>query len=156
MTIVVELLDWSDARAEARPLRLDVFVVEQKVPVELEWDEWDERSVHAIARVGGVAAGTGRLLPASAEGVVKIGRMAVRRDLRGRGVGAAILAALLDRATHAGARTALLHAQTEAAGFYQRTGFIARGETFYEAGIPHVEMTKLLQDGAAGPASATP
>ena len=156
MTVSVELLNWPDAQAEARPLRYAVFVIEQKVPVELEWDEWDEQSVHAIARLDGKAAGTGRLLPVAADGVVKIGRMAVSREVRGQGLGAAILAALVDRARQAGATTALLHAQTEAAPFYRKAGFIGRGETFYEAGIPHVEVTLPLQGGARAQVCAKP
>ena len=155
MPLSVELLNWSGAQPEARPLRYAVFVTEQKVPVELEWDEWDERSVHAIARIDGKPVGTGRLLPVSADGVVKIGRMAVSRELRGRGVGGAILASLVERARQVGARTALLHAQTEAAGFYRKAGFTAQGATFFEAGIPHVEMTLSLEGGAQAPSSVT-
>ena len=156
MTLTVDLLAWPSAQAEARPLRLAVFVEEQNVPLELEWDEWDERSVHAIARVDGAAVGTGRLLPASETGTVKIGRMAVGRSYRGRGVGAAILAALIERARHEGASMALLHAQADAAGFYRRAGFIPRGEIFFEAGIPHVEMTRSLQGDVRGQGGASP
>lgn len=140
----VELLDWTHARALAQPVRSAVFVVEQGVPAELEWDEWDERSVHALARLGATLAGTGRLLPADEHGAVKIGRMAVLKPFRGRGVGAVILRALLARAAETGAREAVLHAQTSAAGFYRGNGFRERGDEFFEAGIPHVEMVLAL------------
>ncbi|MBM3348021.1 MAG: GNAT family N-acetyltransferase [Betaproteobacteria bacterium] len=146
---IVELLDWTRARALAQPMRTAVFVLEQGVPAELEWDEWDERSVHALARQGGTPAGNGRLLPADEEGTVRIGRMAVLGPFRVRGVGAAILRALLARARETGARQALLHAQASAAGFYRRHGFTERGGEFVEAGIPHVEMVLSLH-GSSG------
>jgi predicted GNAT family N-acyltransferase len=132
----VRILDWADARPLARPIREEVFVREQKVPLEIEWDEWDERSDHAVARAAeGRAIGTGRLLPDG-----QIGRMAVLKDWRGKGVGAALLLALLDRARDRAMPRALLHAQVQAAGFYRRFGFSERGGEFVEAGIPHVKM----------------
>ena len=133
----IRVLDWDDAAALARPLREEVFVVEQRVPLELEWDEHDAGARHAIAlAANGEAIGTARLLP---EG--RIGRMAVRKSWRGRGVGAALMRALLDEALAAGMATITLHAQTHAAGFYRGFGFSARGGEFLEAGIPHLEMT---------------
>ena len=136
----IRILAWSDAAALARPVREEVFVVEQRVPVELEWDGRDADSRHAVALdARGAAIGTARLLP---EG--RIGRMAVRRAWRGRGVGAALMRALLREARAAGMTAITLHAQTHAAGFYRRFGFSARGEEFLEAGIPHLEMTLAL------------
>ena len=136
LPFTIRVLDWSDAAALARPVREEVFVLEQRVPLELEWDEHDAGCRHAIAlAAGGEAIGTARLLP---EG--RIGRMAVRKAWRGRGVGAALMRALLDEARSAGMTEIALHAQTHAAGFYRRFGFSATGEPFDEAGIPHVEM----------------
>lgn len=137
---VVHLLDWNTAREPARRIREEVFVREQGVPIEMEWDEWDERCVHALA-VGatGETVGTGRLLPDG-----RIGRMAVLRTWREQGVGAAILQALLQRARQLSLPEVTLHAQTYATGFYERFGFIAEGESFMEAGIPHVTMTLRL------------
>lgn len=132
----VRVLAWSDAAALARPVREEVFVVEQGVPLEEEWDEHDARCRHALALdAQGAAIGTARLLP---EG--RVGRMAVRGPWRGKGVGAALMRALLDEARRAGMRTITLHAQTHAADFYRKFGFSARGGEFLEAGIPHVEM----------------
>jgi predicted GNAT family N-acyltransferase len=132
----IRVLAWSDAAALARPVREEVFVAEQGVPLEEEWDGHDARCRHALALdAGGAAIGTARLLP---EG--RIGRMAVRKPWRGRGVGAALMRALLDEARRAGVRTITLHAQTHAAGFYRKFGFSVRGGEFDEAGIPHVEM----------------
>jgi predicted GNAT family N-acyltransferase len=133
----IRVLSWEDALALARPVREEVFVVEQGVPRELEWDEWDAQSDHAVAVSGrGETVGTARLLPDG-----RIGRMAVLGPWRGTGVGAALLLTLLERARQLGMERITLHAQTHAAGFYRRFGFRARGEEFFEAGIPHLEMT---------------
>ena len=136
-TFTISILAWDKALPLARPVRELVFVTEQKVPLELEWDEWDERSDHAVARdAGGQAIGTARLLPDG-----RIGRMAVLREWRRRGVGAALMEALLQKAREQSMSRVTLHAQTHAAGFYRRFGFSERGGEFWEAGIPHVEMT---------------
>ncbi len=136
-TFTISILAWDEALPLARPVREQVFVTEQKVPLELEWDEWDERSDHAVARdTNGQAIGTARLLPDG-----RIGRMAVLREWRRRGVGAALMEALLQKAREQSLSRVTLHAQTHAAGFYRRFGFSERGGEFWEAGIPHVEMT---------------
>ncbi|HET7765561.1 MAG TPA: GNAT family N-acetyltransferase [Burkholderiales bacterium] len=133
----VRIMAWREARLLARPVRETVFVAEQKVPRGLEWDEWDERSDHALALDSrGRPIGTARLLPDG-----RIGRMAVIKEWRRRGVGGALLVALLERARSRSMTRSVLHAQTHAAGFYRRFGFSERGEEFLEAGIPHVEMT---------------
>jgi predicted GNAT family N-acyltransferase len=139
----IRILPWPDALPFSRPIRQEVFVEEQKVPRELEWDEWDARSDHAVAYdAQGRAIGTARLLPDG-----RIGRMAVLKECRGRGIGAALLEAMLDRARERSMARATLHAQTRAAGFYRRFGFSERGGEFLEAGIPHVEMTLELVPG---------
>jgi predicted GNAT family N-acyltransferase len=133
----IRIMSWREALPLARPVREKVFVEEQSVPLELEWDEWDERSDHALA-LGprGEPIGTARLLPDG-----RIGRMAVLKEWRRKGVGAALLAAMLGRARERSMPRALLHAQIQAAGFYRRFGFSERGAGFFEAGIAHVEMT---------------
>jgi predicted GNAT family N-acyltransferase len=139
----VRILAWREARPLARPVRDKVFIEEQRVPQELEWDEWDESSDHAVAvDAAGNAIGTARLLPDG-----RIGRMAVLKERRGKGVGAALLRAMLDRARERSMMRAVLHAQVRAAGFYRRFGFRERGGEFLEAGIPHVEMTLDLFPG---------
>jgi len=136
-TFTISILAWDKARPLARPVREQVFVAEQKVPLELEWDEWDEGSDHAVARDSkGQAIGTARLLPDC-----RIGRMAVLGEWRRRGVGTALMQALLERARTRSMRRVTLHAQTHAAEFYRRFGFNERGGEFLEAEIPHVEMT---------------
>src|SRR5258708_1715074 len=136
-TFTISILAWDEALLLARPVREQVFVTEQKVPLELEWDEWDERSDHAVARdTSGQAIGTARLLPDG-----RIGRMAVLREWRRRGVGAALMEALLQKAREQSLSRVTLHAQTHAAGFYGRFGFSEGGGEFWEGGFPHVEMT---------------
>ena len=132
--------DWDSLRDHAQSLRVEVFVVEQGVPVELEWDEADEVSTHAVAydEAGQVVA-TGRLLPDG-----HIGRMAVRKSARGRGIGSKVLAALLQEAKHRLFHVLVLHAQTHAIDFYTRHGFQIEGDEFLEAGIPHRRMTLKL------------
>ena len=137
MIISIVTGDWDSLRDHAQALRIEVFVVEQGVPVELEWDEADEVSTHAVAYdEEGLPVATGRLLPDR-----HIGRMAVRKSARGQGIGAQVLRALLDEAKRLGYRELVLHAQTHAVEFYARHGFKLHGEEFMEAGIPHRMMT---------------
>jgi predicted GNAT family N-acyltransferase len=129
---------WNALAIAAQPIRETVFVQEQKVPPELELDEFDATSLHAVARgPAGEAIGTGRLL---ADG--HIGRMAVLAEWRGKGVGRALLETLMDEARQRGLASLVLNAQTEATGFYERFGFVAEGGIFLDAGIPHVRMTR--------------
>lgn len=133
----VRTASWHEDLAELQALRRAVFIVEQQVPEELEWDEADTISVHALAiDRQGLALGTGRLLPDG-----HIGRMAVARDWRRRGVGSAILVFLLAQARQRGLDSVQLHAQTHALAFYARHGFAVQGGEFIEAGIPHRVMT---------------
>lgn len=135
---------WDALGAQAGAIRTEVFVDEQKIPADLEWDSADAGSLHAVAyNRFGAALGTGRLLE-HVPGVAKIGRMAVRQSVRGSGVGRAVLDALLEAARQRGDREAILHAQLSAAPFYVRAGFNTRGPAFEEAGIPHVEMVRSL------------
>lgn len=132
---------WNRLQALAAPLRTEVFVREQGVPQELEWDLEDLSAVHAVLTDDdGQVLATGRLL-VHGPGVGRIGRMAVRADLRGRGLGRQVLSGLMEVARSRGDHRVLLHAQTSAQGFYARQGFVAQGEVFEEAGIAHIEMT---------------
>jgi len=140
--IDVRVGNWAELGVEAGRIRTAVFVDEQHVPAAMEWDEADATCVHAVAcnRLG-LALATGRMLD-HAPGIARIGRMAVCQSLRGSGVGHAVLDALLRTARERGYREVVLHAQTSAAGFYRRAGFVARGAPFQEAGISHLEMTR--------------
>ena len=132
----IRIQDWTALGADARTIRFEVFVEEQKVPAELEMDHMDAVCLHAVAYDGaGAPIGTGRLLPDR-----HIGRMAVRKGARGTGVGGALLQALMARARARGDRQVLLSSQTHAAPFYQRHGFTMEGDEFFEAGIAHINM----------------
>ncbi len=143
---MVELMTgaWVELKAMANPLRTEVFVDEQKVPAEMEWDDDDETALHAVAknRMGMVLA-TGRLLQ-HAPGIARIGRMAVKKQMRGSDLGRRVLQSLMDAAKARGDTQVLLHAQCSAQGFYKRAGFIPQGEIFEEAGIAHIEMVRSL------------
>jgi len=135
----IRLLDWESAQADAKPIRFTVFVDEQRVPAEIELDEHDARCVHALAYVDGQPVGTGRLLPDG-----HIGRMAVLKSQRGKGIGKALLRALLEAARRRGDREALLSAQVHAVGFYRAEGFQPEGPVYEEAGIAHQAMRRSL------------
>lgn len=140
----VRVGDWATLARDARPIRAAVFIDEQKIPAEMEWDAADAGCVHAVAyNHFGLALGTGRMLE-HVPGTAKIGRMAVLPGLRGSGVGRAVLDALMAAARARGDREVLLHAQWSAAPFYQRAGFLPRGPRFDEAGIAHQEMVRVL------------
>ena len=135
----IRLLDWQSAQADAKPIRFQVFVDEQRVPAEIELDAHDAYCLHAIAYEKGRAVGTGRLLPDG-----HIGRMAVLKSRRGQGVGKALLRALMDAARRRGDREVALSAQVHAVGFYRAEGFEPEGAVYDEAGIPHQAMRRSL------------
>ena len=141
MSLEVKKLDSPEEAEAVRLLRTRVFVDEQGVPSELEVDEFDDTAVHAVAYKSGVVVGTGRLIldtPTDA----RIGRMAVEASHRRNGLGSAILAFLENEARSQGARRLNLHAQHYAKDFYAKYSYCECGDTFIEAGILHVEMTK--------------
>jgi predicted GNAT family N-acyltransferase len=136
MNFTITLGDWPQQATGARAVRQQVFVIEQKIPLELEWDQMDAVSLHALACDSArQAIGTGRLLPDG-----HIGRMAVSMACRSHGIGAALLQTLMAEARQRGDQSVLLHAQTSVVGFYQRFGFVGCGDEFIEAGIPHLLM----------------
>lgn len=137
----IDFASWDEHLAELRAVREPVFLVEQAVSPELEWDELDASSVHVLARdQSGQPIGTARLTPDG-----HIGRMAVLRPWRGRGVGRALLERLIERAGSDGHPALELHAQTHAIGFYERFGFAAFGPEYEEAGMPHRSMRLVLE-----------
>ncbi|TGB14074.1 GNAT family N-acetyltransferase [Streptomyces sp. MZ04] len=134
-------------------VRKEVFVVEQQVPEDLEYDEYDAGAAHVIAvRADGLPLGTGRLLSGAAAAaknggdarVGALGRLAVTKAARGLGVGAALVRAIEDAARARGLTAVDLHAQTHALGFYERLGYVVYGPEFPDAGIPHRAMRKAL------------
>jgi len=123
-----------------KTVREQVFIQEQHVPEELEWDEQDAKAIHVVAyNENDQVIGTARLL---ADG--HIGRMAVLEAWRKNGVGSAMLEKLLLLAQQRSLSKVFLHAQTSAIGFYDHHGFRVLGEEFMDAGIPHRYMEKDL------------
>lgn len=132
----VEPADYRADFQDLRHVRETVFVLEQQVPLEMEWDELDPDCHHVVARdASNQPIGTGRLTPEH-----KIGRMAVLKEWRGKGVGDALLRELIEKARQLGWAEVSLHAQVSAMGFYEKFGFQPKGERFDEAGIEHQAM----------------
>jgi predicted GNAT family N-acyltransferase len=134
-------------------VRKEVFVGEQGVPEDIEYDAYDAGAVHVLAvREDGVPLGTGRLLHGAAAvaqtgadpSVGSLGRLAVTGSARGLGVGAALVRAIEDAARARGLTAVDLHAQTHALGFYERLGYVPYGPEYLEAGIPHQGMRRSL------------
>jgi predicted GNAT family N-acyltransferase len=130
----IGLVNWRDASTQLSAIRRQIFIEEQGVPADLEWDGLDATAMHAKATsLTGETIGTARLLPGG-----QIGRMAVLREWRGLGVGTAMLQRLIACAPEK--ERLFLNAQTSAESFYRRNGFEPEGEIFMEAGIPHIRM----------------
>ncbi|MDX5377629.1 MAG: GNAT family N-acetyltransferase [Halomonas sp.] len=143
MSGIIEIREgsWAELGAQAGEIRRVVFIEEQQVPQEEEWDGRDDACRHFLALRDGTPLGTARLLPDG-----HIGRVAVLGAARGLGIGAALMRAAIDAAGRLGHRQVELAAQTHALAFYENLGFTAFGETFLEAGIPHRNMRLLLAD----------
>ncbi len=142
--VQVHLGSWHDFKNLASPVRNEVFVQEQNIPLEMEWDHEDDTALHAVLinRMG-MPLATGRLMQ-HAPGVARIGRMAVKRQMRGSDLGHRVLQALMQAAKDRGDKQVLLHAQCRVEGFYKRAGFAPQGAVFEEAGIAHIEMVRAI------------
>lgn len=140
MSFNIQILSWDEAQTHAMPIRRKVFIQEQSVPEELEWDDMDSTATHALAfDEHGQAIGYARLLPGK-----QLGRMAVLKQYRGKGIGTALLQALEAVARKLRYDYLYLHAQIQALPFYEQLGYQSQGTAFDEAGIPHLMMTKTL------------
>ena len=136
----VRRVSWNECGDFLRSIRTSVFVEEQHVPAELEWDGLDELCTHVIGETRqSEPIGTGRLLPDG-----HIGRIAVVKEWRGRGVGSAILTELIAAAREKGCDRVILNAQTHALKFYAGFGFEIVSDEFMDAGIPHRTMRAML------------
>jgi len=135
MKFDIRQASWPDDKNVLSSIRRKVFIEEQKVPEDMEWDEYDTLSVHCIASDNGKAVGTGRLMSNG-----QIGRIAVLKNYRGKGIGTAVLKFLIDQHRSRSSTPITLHAQTHAIDFYKNFGFVINGDEFDEAGIPHYEM----------------
>ena len=135
--ITVRVADWHKDNAELRRIRDTVFVAEQSVPPELEWDAEDTDAVHFLVEEGDYPVGTARLLPDG-----HIGRVSVLKDWRGLNVGVALIQAVIDEAEKRGLTQQMLSAQVHATAFYEKLGFAIVSGEYLDAGIPHVDMVR--------------
>ncbi|WP_339488488.1 GNAT family N-acetyltransferase [Pseudomonas sp. EL_65y_Pfl2_R95] len=135
--ISVRLADWNKDNADIRRIREAVFVAEQSVAPELEWDSEDAEAAHFLACEDDYPIGTARLLDDG-----HIGRVSVLKDWRGLNVGDALMEAAIAEAEKRGLRRQMLSAQVHASAFYERLGFNIISEEYLEAGIPHVDMVR--------------
>lgn len=132
---------WAELGEAASEIRRIVFIVEQQVPQVEEWDGRDDECRHFLALRDNTALGTARLLPDG-----HIGRVAVLREARGLGIGAALMRAAIESARRLGHTQVELAAQAHALAFYENLGFTAFGEIFMDADIPHRNMYLSLQE----------
>jgi predicted GNAT family N-acyltransferase len=142
MNISIQITHWDEAKSHVMPIRREVFINEQQVPEELEWDEFDQYALHAIVKKEQEVIGTARLIIDGQD--ARIGRMAIKKDFRGQGIGQEMLEALVTKSLELHVTLIKLHAQVHAVSFYAKLGFEAHGEIFSEAGIDHVNMQKVL------------
>lgn len=136
----IRIASWQDEASILRIIRTAVFIHEQQIPEDLEWDEFDLISMHVLAlNSDGQPIGTARFLPDG-----HVGRMAVLKEWRGKGLGSAMLLRILEELRSQHMQKAILNAQTTAVKFYEKFGFQVSGKEFMEVGIPHVRMILLL------------
>ena len=137
--MIVKIVSWKDAGSALADIRRRVFIEEQSVPENLEWDGMDEDAVHVLALDATRAIGCARMLSGG-----RIGRMAVLPEWRGRGVGRAMLETLIELSRKQGLAHISLSAQTHAIPFYAKSGFTICSEIYDDAGIPHRDMVLAL------------
>ena len=136
----IRMVRWQDEASVLRIIRTTVFIHEQRIPEDLEWDDFDLVSMHVLAlNSDEQPIGTARVLPDG-----HIGRMAVLKEWRGKGLGTAMLLRILEELRNRRIQKAILNAQTTAIKFYEKFGFQVSGKEFTEAEIPHVKMILLL------------
>ncbi len=145
--IVRTVADERDLRA-AFAVRLEVFTGDQGINEDEDRDGLDDGADHVLALVRDRPVGTARLVMLDDGRTARIGRMAVLKPYRMRGIGRAIVEKLLAIAVEKGVQTVILGAQEQAAGFYERLGFGATEERYMEVGIPHVTMKRDIKEGA--------
>lgn len=138
MPVIIAIAETPIEIDQCFQIRKTVFVEEQAVPLELEMDEYDDAAIHFLLRDEGMPVATARLL--DKQGLAKIGRVAVLKEARGRGLGLRLMQAVVEEARRRGFKESVLDSQTYAIPFYACLGFVAEGEEFDDAGIPHFLM----------------
>ena len=126
---------WEEQKEQLRLIRTRVFIEEQNVPLELEWDNADSSAQHFLVSLDEKAIGCARLLPSG-----QIGRMAILEPFRNCGYGRELLITIIERAQLQNISPLFLHAQNQAIPFYEKLGLFVQGDEFMDAGIAHHEM----------------
>ena len=139
MSLIIKIANWEEDKLALQMIRREVFIHEQQVPEEMEWDEFDDSSTHFICTLESKIIATARL---KADG--QIGRMAVLQDYRNQGYGNKLLVFVIQTARDKNLKKLYLHAQVNAIPFYEKQGFTVCSDIFYEANIPHREMSKII------------
>jgi GNAT superfamily N-acetyltransferase len=138
----IEFYPWEIAENFALQIRIEVFVHEQGVPIEIEQDIYDFSALHAILFHDGIPIGTGRLFKEdSGSTIYSIGRVCVLKSYRQQGFGRLIMNSLIEKAKHQRATQCQIHAQVTSRSFYERLCFMSTSDVFMEAGIEHVMMS---------------
>lgn len=138
-SVFIKTAMWQEQRDCLLNVRREVFIDEQQVPEELELDDEDSSATHFLVTSGDEAIGCGRLCTSG-----QIGRVAIRQPWRGKGVGIQLMKSIEKTAANLGMREVFLHSQLQANPFYEALGYVAYGEPFMDAGIPHQAMKKFL------------
>lgn len=137
--IKITQVSWQQAEAYLREIRTKVFIEEQQVAPDFEWDDVDQSAVHLLAMSDNQPIACLRIIH-----YAKIGRMAVLKTWRGLGVGNSLLAEAINICKSHGSKQIHLSAQTHAIGFYSQAGFVAISEEYCDVNIPHVDMQLIL------------
>lgn len=145
--VIYKTGSWNELSDDALELRIEVFVEEQGTALDSEVDLHDEHAMHVVAYNGlRQVVATGRLLPSDND-QARIGRVAVKRSLRGTGLGSGVLQALQALALQRGDTMVKLHAQCTSRSFYEKLGYLAYGNVFEEDDLPHIKMSLSLLGG---------
>jgi predicted GNAT family N-acyltransferase len=131
----LNIVSWQQAEVSLRQIREQVFMQEQSVPAELEWDGLDAEAKHLLLNIGQQPVACARLLPTQ-----HLGRMAVLPEWRGKGLGRRLMQYAIDYAQHHAWHAIHISAQIQVQGFYQRFGFAVTSEPYLDAGIWHCDM----------------
>lgn len=135
----LQIVAWHQAETALRQIREQVFMQEQSVPADLEWDGLDAEAKHLLLNIGQQPVACARLLPTQ-----HLGRMAVLPEWRGKGLGTRLMQCAVDYAQHQTWHAIHISAQIQALGFYQRFGFTVTSEPYWDAGILHCDMRLVI------------
>ena len=141
-TLKFKLYNWNEAKKILIPIRRSVFIIEQLVPEELEWDYWDDKSKHIILTINNIPIGCARLI--FLERILLLERIAIIKSKRNQGFGSKLIYEIIKIAKNKKIKEIIISAQIKVLPFYQKIGFIAKGKIFTEAGIKHIKMVLFI------------